>query len=127
MENLCTRLQPINFYHKIVKLDTIPTSGLEKLKYNATRLTRSVAVQEYQMMIQEGLGYSYLTTGLRHVQLWVPFNDPSTLYYDLCWRRGPDGARTLCNACGLHYAKVSQRMGKSTTQNNDSGIEPMKE
>jgi len=25
------------------------------------------------------------------------------------WRRGPDGARTLCNACGLHYAKVSKK------------------
>ncbi|KAI8370148.1 hypothetical protein EDC96DRAFT_573663 [Choanephora cucurbitarum] len=25
------------------------------------------------------------------------------------WRRGPDGARTLCNACGLHYAKLSRK------------------
>ncbi|KAG0303393.1 hypothetical protein BGZ98_006708, partial [Dissophora globulifera] len=25
------------------------------------------------------------------------------------WRRGPDGARTLCNACGLHYAKLMKR------------------
>ncbi|KAF9191564.1 hypothetical protein BGZ51_007127 [Haplosporangium sp. Z 767] len=25
------------------------------------------------------------------------------------WRRGPDGARTLCNACGLHYAKLVKR------------------
>lgn len=25
------------------------------------------------------------------------------------WRRGPDGARTLCNACGLHYAKVERK------------------
>ena len=22
------------------------------------------------------------------------------------WRRGPDGAKTLCNSCGLHYAKL---------------------
>jgi len=27
------------------------------------------------------------------------------------WRRGPDGARTLCNACGLHYAKLTRKMG----------------
>jgi hypothetical protein len=27
------------------------------------------------------------------------------------WRRGPDGARTLCNACGLHYAKLTKKMG----------------
>ncbi|KAH7243828.1 hypothetical protein B0J15DRAFT_515481 [Fusarium solani] len=24
------------------------------------------------------------------------------------WRRGPDGARTLCNACGLRYAKFKE-------------------
>jgi hypothetical protein len=27
------------------------------------------------------------------------------------WRRGPDGSRTLCNACGLHFAKLSRRTG----------------
>jgi hypothetical protein len=25
------------------------------------------------------------------------------------WRRGPNGARTLCNACGLHYSKLVRR------------------
>lgn len=25
------------------------------------------------------------------------------------WRRGPDGARTLCNACGLHFAKLQRK------------------
>ncbi|CAO3589223.1 unnamed protein product [Absidia cylindrospora] len=25
------------------------------------------------------------------------------------WRRGPDGARTLCNACGLHYSKLLRK------------------
>ncbi|KAM6513605.1 hypothetical protein FALCPG4_015990 [Fusarium falciforme] len=25
------------------------------------------------------------------------------------WRRGPDGARTLCNACGLRYAKFKKQ------------------
>ncbi|KAG2232567.1 hypothetical protein INT48_000947 [Thamnidium elegans] len=28
------------------------------------------------------------------------------------WRRGPDGARTLCNACGLHYAKLTKKKVK---------------
>ncbi|KZT01417.1 uncharacterized protein LAESUDRAFT_484345 [Laetiporus sulphureus 93-53] len=28
------------------------------------------------------------------------------------WRRGPDGARTLCNACGLHYAKLMRKRDK---------------
>ncbi|KAI8147676.1 hypothetical protein BJV82DRAFT_596486 [Fennellomyces sp. T-0311] len=31
------------------------------------------------------------------------------------WRRGPDGARTLCNACGLHYSKLLRR-GSLTVQ-----------
>jgi hypothetical protein len=25
------------------------------------------------------------------------------------WRRGPDGERSLCNACGLHFYKIVQR------------------
>ncbi|PWN95641.1 hypothetical protein FA09DRAFT_301121, partial [Tilletiopsis washingtonensis] len=25
------------------------------------------------------------------------------------WRRGPDGARTVCNACGLHFAKLAKK------------------
>lgn len=28
------------------------------------------------------------------------------------WRRGPDGARTLCNACGLFHSKLTKKMGK---------------
>jgi len=31
------------------------------------------------------------------------------------WRRGPDGARTLCNACGLHYAKLVRKRDKALT------------
>ncbi|KAJ2390668.1 hypothetical protein H4S02_001727, partial [Coemansia sp. RSA 2611] len=30
------------------------------------------------------------------------------------WRRGPDGARTLCNACGLHYAKLNKKRATET-------------
>ena len=31
------------------------------------------------------------------------------------WRRGPAGRKTLCNACGLHYSKLSsKRKGKGT-------------
>ncbi|KAJ1917739.1 hypothetical protein H4219_003051 [Mycoemilia scoparia] len=34
------------------------------------------------------------------------------------WRRGPDGARTLCNACGLHYAKLNkQRQQEANIRN----------
>jgi hypothetical protein len=29
------------------------------------------------------------------------------------WRRGPDGLRSLCNACGLHYAKREKKTRES--------------
>ncbi|KAI6025626.1 hypothetical protein F5J12DRAFT_442276 [Pisolithus orientalis] len=32
------------------------------------------------------------------------------------WRRGPDGARTLCNACGLHYAKLVRKREKAAAE-----------
>ncbi|KAF2005599.1 hypothetical protein P154DRAFT_570892 [Amniculicola lignicola CBS 123094] len=38
------------------------------------------------------------------------------------WRRGPDGARTLCNACGLHYAKLTRKMGGK--QMSSSNLRP---
>ncbi|ORZ10992.1 hypothetical protein BCR41DRAFT_357313 [Lobosporangium transversale] len=44
------------------------------------------------------------------------------------WRRGPDGARTLCNACGLHYAKLVKRQNEQAQQQKQigSGLSPMK-
>ncbi|KAG2208528.1 hypothetical protein INT47_010224 [Mucor saturninus] len=44
------------------------------------------------------------------------------------WRRGPDGARTLCNACGLHYAKLARKQqenrGMSTKRLTSSSPPP---
>ncbi|KAJ5111530.1 hypothetical protein N7532_002065 [Penicillium argentinense] len=40
------------------------------------------------------------------------------------WRRGPDGARTLCNACGLHYAKLTRKMGANKASNLGSNLKP---
>ncbi|KAK6583035.1 hypothetical protein PZA11_004111 [Diplocarpon coronariae] len=37
------------------------------------------------------------------------------------WRRGPDGARTLCNACGLHYAKLTRKNTLNMKQGSNSG------
>ncbi|KAI9280142.1 GATA zinc finger-domain-containing protein [Umbelopsis sp. AD052] len=37
------------------------------------------------------------------------------------WRRGPDGARTLCNACGLHYAKLTK--GNNLKVNPKSNVQ----
>jgi len=43
------------------------------------------------------------------------------------WRRGPDGARTLCNACGLHYAKLTRKNqsgGNKTPTVSSSNLRP---
>ncbi|KUJ18008.1 uncharacterized protein LY89DRAFT_746068 [Mollisia scopiformis] len=41
------------------------------------------------------------------------------------WRRGPDGARTLCNACGLHYAKLTRKNTMRQSQGlNGSSLRP---
>jgi hypothetical protein len=43
------------------------------------------------------------------------------------WRRGPDGARTLCNACGLHYAKLTRKQqgaNKAGTTVSSSNLRP---
>ncbi|KAF1981589.1 hypothetical protein K402DRAFT_231853 [Aulographum hederae CBS 113979] len=40
------------------------------------------------------------------------------------WRRGPDGARTLCNACGLHYAKLTRKMGTNKGSVGSSNLRP---
>lgn len=64
--------------------DSIPMQEPEKLRYNAARLTGLALVQEFHVMIQEGLEYSYLMNGLAVVLLRVPYNDPTTLYYHLC-------------------------------------------
>lgn len=39
------------------------------------------------------------------------------------WRRGPDGARTLCNACGLHYAKLVRKREKAAADGGNSGMQ----
>lgn len=42
------------------------------------------------------------------------------------WRRGPDGARTLCNACGLHYAKLTRKQqgGNKNSSVASSNLRP---
>ncbi|KAE8154478.1 hypothetical protein BDV25DRAFT_147743 [Aspergillus avenaceus] len=76
-------LRPMEFWQKIVKPNTVPTEEPQKSEYNAARLAGSAIVQEFHVMIQEGLEYSYLTNGFTDVHLWVPYDDPGTLYYNL--------------------------------------------
>ncbi|EED11524.1 conserved hypothetical protein [Talaromyces stipitatus ATCC 10500] len=84
VENLRKGLRPMEFWKEVVNRDDIPVGKNEKLIYNAEQLAGSVLAQEYHVMIQEGLEYSYITNGLALVLLRVPYDDPSTLYYYSC-------------------------------------------
>jgi hypothetical protein len=79
VENLRAGLRPMNIWKDVVKRRSIPTDGPEKLRYNAAWLPGSAVVQEYHVMIQEGLEDSYVTNGLTLVPLRVPYKEPITL------------------------------------------------
>ncbi|KAG5204527.1 Lipopolysaccharide kinase [Trichophyton interdigitale] len=84
VENLAAGLRPMNLWEEVVQLDTIPTEENAKLLYNAEQMTASTLVQEFHVMINEGLEFSYITNGLAYVLLRVYDNDPTTLYYYFC-------------------------------------------
>ncbi|CEJ62635.1 hypothetical protein PMG11_11130 [Penicillium brasilianum] len=77
-------LRPMDLWKEMVKSNKMPTDKDAKLRYNAERLVCSAIVQEYHVMIQEGLEFSYVTNGIARVLLRVPRNNPGTLYYFLC-------------------------------------------
>ena len=77
-------LRTMDLWKDMVRSNKIPTDQDVELRYNAERLVCSAIVQEYHVMIQEGLEYSYLTNGLARVLLRVPQDEPTTLYYFFC-------------------------------------------
>ncbi|KUL81296.1 hypothetical protein ZTR_09231 [Talaromyces verruculosus] len=94
VENLRKGLRPMEFWEEVVNRNEIPVEKNAKLIYNAEQLANSVLAQEYHVMIQEGLEYSYITNGLALVLLRVPYDDPSTLYYFPC-EPNMEGAMSL--------------------------------
>lgn len=77
-------LRTMDFYETVANQDRIPIEEAAKMRYDAQQLVGAALVQEYHVMIQEGLAFSYLTNGLALVLLYVPEYNPSTLYYYLC-------------------------------------------
>ncbi|EDN11139.1 conserved hypothetical protein [Histoplasma mississippiense (nom. inval.)] len=113
VENLRAGLRSMKLWEEIVQSDTIPKSDElnkdEKLRYNAEQLTCSVLVQEYHVMIQAGLEYSYITNGFAIVLLRVPYNDPNIR--DQKWR---NAARSQ-----LHIWKTSFDFTQSQIPNDE--------
>jgi len=75
--------RPMDLWKEVVQRATIPSDPGEKLNYNADRLVGSAMTQTYSHMLENGLEYSYLTTGEAFVFLQIRKDDPSTLYYHL--------------------------------------------
>jgi len=54
-----------------------------RLQYNADKLVAAVATQTFHYMIENGLEYSYITTGESFVFLHIREEDPTTLHYHI--------------------------------------------
>lgn len=65
----------------------------------------NVAIQEDETNFENGIN----NVGLEQSRLEC-FHCKSNITPE--WRRGPDGDRTLCNACGLFYSKLIKRYGE---------------
>lgn len=70
----------MNFLEKVVKAHDVPSTEEEK----SERIVGAVIAQKFDVMIQEGLEYSYVTNGFAMVLLHIPLEDPGTLYYHFC-------------------------------------------
>ncbi|KAJ5335850.1 uncharacterized protein N7506_005786 [Penicillium brevicompactum] len=124
VEALRVGLREMDLWKCMVRSNKITTDHAEKLKYNAERLVCSAIVQEYHVMIQEGLEYSYVTNGVARVLLRVPYNDPSTLYYFLCDPNSEQSpqepttsiARVLCLCLMAFRSPVRDQEWRNTAQ-----------
>ncbi|KAI9841266.1 MAG: hypothetical protein M1837_000802 [Sclerophora amabilis] len=76
IDNLRGGLRSMNLPDEIIKRPTIPTDPEEKLEYNADRLAGAAVTQTYSYMIENGLQYSYITTGEAFVFLRIKPDDP---------------------------------------------------
>ncbi|KAL1992334.1 hypothetical protein VTN49DRAFT_4366 [Thermomyces lanuginosus] len=83
-ESLRTGLRDMDFVREVVQQDTRPSEENENTKSSAERLVGATLTQVYDVMIREGLEYSYISTGLAFVFLRVPKDEFWKLYYYLC-------------------------------------------
>ena len=91
---------------------TIPTEEVANAKHHAKDLAAAVATQTFHYMIENGLEYSYITTGEAFVFLRIDWDDPTTLLYHVAV---PSDEVAADNAGGdafaFHRTAVSQVLG----------------
>ena len=83
VEYLRAGLRPMDLREELIQRLTVPQETEEKLNYNADRLVASAVTQTYEYMIDNGLEFSSITTGVAEVFLRVDDEDPETVYYYL--------------------------------------------
>ena len=84
LDDIHRGLCDMDLWKEMVRSNKVPNNETESLIYNSRRRVCSAITQEYHVMIQEGLEYSYVTTGMALILLWVPYDNPATLHYHLC-------------------------------------------
>ncbi|KAL1973217.1 hypothetical protein VTN31DRAFT_5852 [Thermomyces dupontii] len=84
VQSLRTGLRDMDFVREVVQQDTTPTDENENTKSSAERLVGATLTQIYDVMIREGLEFSYILTGFAFVFLRVPKDEFWKLYYYLC-------------------------------------------
>ncbi|QQK39844.1 Protein kinase-like domain [Penicillium digitatum] len=103
--------------------NTLLTTGNGSMEMHE-RLVCSAIVQEYHVMIQEGLEYSYVTNGVARILLRVPYDDPSTVYYFFCDPNSEQSlqepktsiARVLCLCLMAFHSPVRGQEWRNTVQ-----------
>ncbi|KAL1977395.1 hypothetical protein VTN31DRAFT_254 [Thermomyces dupontii] len=77
-------LRDMNFVEKVVTKDTIPADKDGKTKSTAETRTGAILAEAYNVMIEEGVEFSYISSGFAYVFLHVPKNEFWKLYYFIC-------------------------------------------
>jgi hypothetical protein len=79
----------------VINRPTIPTDPGEKFIYRSEWLVAAALTQTYRYMVENGLAYSYLTTGEAYVFLYIIESEPHTLYYHLAEPNAEAEVRTI--------------------------------
>ena len=83
VEYLRAGLRSMDVREEVVQRLTIPQDSEEKLNYNADRLVASAVTQTYEYMIDNGLEFSSIATGVAEMFLRIDEDEPETVYYYL--------------------------------------------
>lgn len=61
----------MDMMNDVINRIAVPTDSDEKYVYNSERLVAAALVQTYGYMMENGLEFSYLTTGKAFLYLWI--------------------------------------------------------